>query len=196
MSQGLTNRQRGLIPAGAPVVPSRPRFLDYFLILVGSGFSLVLAELSGLRASSETPGRFLGALSHVFPQLLFFPLGILLFWPVFYTTQKIFGRKQALTVAEWLWGLAWLADLFLTAWILWKGLGTTPGFLGTPGFQNGVMLGYLIVALSLAAIAFIVLIINLFGRWPQPWTHSFSLALMIWPVVPLLLLWLGNIKLE
>jgi hypothetical protein len=196
MSQGMPNRQRGGVPVGTPVVSTRPRFLDYFLILLGSGFSLVLAEMSGLRATEETPGRFLGALMRVFPHLLFLPLGILLCWPMFYTTQKILGRQQTLTIAEWLWGLAWLADLFLTVWILWKGLGTAPGFLGTAGFQQGVFVGYIIFAVSLAVIALIVLVIDIFGRWPQPWTHAFGLALMIWPVVPLLVLLLGNIKLE
>ena len=188
-------RQRvSLTEAVQPV--SRPRFLDYFLILLGSGLSLVLAELSGLRASAEPPGRLMHALLHIFPHLLFLPLGILLWWPLFFTTQKIFGRKQPLTIGEWLWGLAWLVALFLTVWILWKGLGTAPGFLGTADFQKNVIVGYIIFAVSLAVIAVIVLVIGLFGRWPQPWTHHFSLALMIWPVAPLLLWWLAGIKLE
>src|SRR5262245_7141523 len=137
MSQGM--RQRGPSPAGAPIIPSRPRLFDYFLILLGCGISMLLAELSGLRAGTaiESPARFQTALLHIFPHLLFLPLGILLWWPVFFATQKIFGRKQALTVAEWLFGLAWLVALFLTVWILWKGLGTAPGFLGTADFQKG-----------------------------------------------------------
>jgi hypothetical protein len=196
MSQGFQNRQRNAASAPALDAISRPRFLDYFLILLGSGLSMLLAEMSGLRAGSESPGRFLASLLHIFPHLLFLPLGILLWWPVFFTTQKIFGRKQALTVAEWLWGLSWLVALFLTAWMLWKGLGTAPGFLGTHDFQKGVVEGYIIFAVSMAVISLIVLVIGLFGRWPQPWTHYFSLALMIWPVVPLLVLWLANVKLE
>jgi hypothetical protein len=198
MSQGMLYRQRSGAAASAPVIPSRPCFLDYFLILVGSGLSLWLAELSGLHAgtTSEIPDRFLAPLLRLFPHLLFLSLGILLWWPVFFTTQKIFGRQQALTVGEWLWGLAWLGALFLTAWIVWKGLGTAPGFLGTPDFQKGVIVGYIIFTLSMAVIAFLVLVINLFGRWPQPWTHHFSLALMIWPVLPLSMLWLLGIKLE
>lgn len=191
-------RQRGPSPPGTPIVPSRPRFLDFFLILLGSGLSLLLAELSGLRAgtASESPGRFLAAILHIFPHLLFLPLGILLWWPVFFFTQKVFGRKQPLTVAEWLFGLSWLVALFLTTWMLWKGLGTAPGFLGTHDFQKGVVVGYIIFAVSLAVISLIVLVIGLFARGPQPWTHLFSLALMIWPVVPLLVLWLAGIKLE
>src|SRR5260370_26495484 len=128
MSQGMPNRQRSGVPAGAPPVPSRPRFLDYFLILLGSGLSLLLAELSGVRAvpAAEPPVRFLAALVRIVPHLLFLPLGILLCWPMFYTTHKILGRTQALTVGEWLWGLAWLVALFLSIWILWQGLGTAP----------------------------------------------------------------------
>ena len=198
MSQGFQNRQRVSLSPAVSDATSRPRFLDYFLILLGSGLSMLLAQMSGLQAhaATEAPDRFLAAFLHIFPALLFLPLGILLWWPVFFTTQKIFGRKQGLTVAEWLWGLSWLVALFLTVWIVWKGLGTAPGFLGTHDFQKGVIVGYIIYALSMAVIAVIVFFVGLFGRWSQPWTHHFSLALMIWPAVPLLVLWLANIKLE
>jgi hypothetical protein len=194
MNQGM--RQRVELSPGVPPV-SRPRFLDYFLILLGGGLSLMLAEMFGLKAGTvATPGRFQATLVHVFPHLLFFTLGIILLWPLFFTTQKILGRRQALSIAEWLWGLAWLVSLFLTVWILWRGLGTAPGFLGTAGFQQGFVIGYIVFAVAMAVIALIVLVIDLFGRWPQPWTHHFSLALLIWPVVPLLLLLLAGIKLE
>ena len=36
----------------------------------------------------------------------------------------------------------------------------------------------------------------LLSRRPQPWTHHFGLALLIWPLLPLVLLWIGELVLD
>src|SRR5436190_16938731 len=102
-------------PAGrSSVEVSRPRFPDYFLILIGVGLSIHLGEMSGLKArlAQTTMSALLNALERSFPTLLFSSLGVVLLWPIFYTNQKMLGRKQELTWGEWLWGLAWLGALF------------------------------------------------------------------------------------
>jgi hypothetical protein len=154
--------------------------------------------MSGLRAetASGNPSRMMQYFMRIIPHMLVLPLGIFLFWPTFYATQRLFGRQQGMTVGEWLWGLAWLVTLFLAGWIAWKALGTLPEFLAGRGFQKGVVVGYLIFVLSMAVIAAIVLLVDLIARWPQPWTHQFGIVLMIWPLIPLAAAWLGNIKLE
>jgi hypothetical protein len=159
---------------------------------------MLLGEMSGLRAepASVNPPRITQFVVRIIPHLLLLPLGIILFWPVFFATQKLFGRQQGMTVGEWLWGLAWLATLLLSGWIAWKTLGTLPEFLSGRGFHKGVVVGYSIFVLATAVIAAIVVLVDLAARWQQPWTHQLSLVLMIWPVVPLAAVWLGNIKLE
>ena len=39
-------------------------------------------------------------------------------------------------------------------------------------------------------------VINLIGRWSQPWTHTFALVLVIWPVLPLAALWAWRIEVK
>jgi hypothetical protein len=179
-------------------VPSRPRLLDYALILAGCSLSLLLADLSGWRAvaAGDASTPLLQAFLKIVPHMLFLPVGVLLFWPLFYATQKVLGRQQTLSAGEWLWGLAWLADLALTAWIAWQALGAPPEFLVAPGFRRGVLIGYVISVLALAVICVILALVGLVFRWQQPWTHSFGLMLMIWPVSPLAALWMQNVKLE
>jgi len=184
-------------PSRLTAPPSRPTIVDYSLILCGCVISLLLGEMSGLRAvMAAEPPRVLQFLLRILLHVMLLPLGIILFWPAFYATQKLFGRKQGMTAGEWLWGLAWLATLFLVGWIAWKALGTLPEFLAGRGFHKAVVVGYLIFVLSMAGIAAIVFVVDLIARWPQPWTHQIGLVLMIWPVVPLAAIWLWKIKLE
>ena len=51
-------------------------------------------------------------------------------------------------------------------------------------------------AAELGMLAVVIWLIGLIARWQQPWTHTLSLALMIWPALPLLVIWLKNIKME
>jgi hypothetical protein len=180
------------VVAVTPLPESRPRWADYFLILCGSALSLFLAEMSGLKAipAGASPGPLLQMVARLEPALLFLPQGIVLLWPLFYATQRLLGRQQALTAGEWLWGLAWLVMVLFTGWIAWRLFGATPDV------HRHVITGYLVYAVAMAAIALILTFIGLVGRWKQPWTHHFSLVLMLWPALPLAILWLGKIKLD
>jgi hypothetical protein len=50
--------------------------------------------------------------------------------------------------------------------------------------------------LALAALALLIALVGLVGRWRQPWTHTFCLALLLWPVLPVAALFLWDIKLQ
>ncbi|MFO0967437.1 MAG: hypothetical protein U0793_17900 [Gemmataceae bacterium] len=161
--------------------------LDYLLIVVGFSASIYLAALSGLQAlpPSLEGGLFFLAFAHVLPPLMFLPLGVLLLWPIFFLIGKIAGRSQGLSLGEWLWGLAWLVSLFVTAWILWKASGPAPEGLFGEDFKKAFFVGYTIYLLAMGAVAFFVWIYCLFTSTLRPWTHTFGLTLLFWPVIPL-----------
>jgi hypothetical protein len=177
---------------------SRPTVLDYLLILVGWSFSLVLTDWSGLRATAqeETPAAVSEHLLKHLPDLLFLPVGVILLWPIFYLTQRVVGRPAALAPAEWLWGLAWLGALALTGWVAWQHWGTPPEFLSRANFKEYVLVGYAVAMISLAVIAMLIWLVDLIGRWPQPWTHSLGVVLLVWPVLPLLAVMIWKIKIN
>jgi hypothetical protein len=166
-------------------------WLDYLLILAGSGLSLFLTELGGLRVvRGDDVASTLGRSSlAVLPFLLLLPVGVILFWPAFYATQRVQGRTQGLTLGEWLWGVAWLLVLVLTAWIVWMHTGRAPEFVASHAFRRNVVVGYALAALSLGVIAVLITLTDLVGRWPHPWTHRFALVLLTWPALPLAALW-------
>jgi hypothetical protein len=180
------------------VSSTRPSWLDYFLILAGMASSLLLTEWSGFQAveTAQTPELVRKLLLRHLPALLFLPLGILLFWPVFYGTQRLAGRPQHLTAGEWLWGVAWLGAVAFIAWIVWQYWGTPPEPLRPASFKQHVFVGYAVGVLALAALGILIGIINLIGRWSQPWTHTFSLVLTTWPIVPLAALWLWKVEMR
>ena len=173
-------------PAGLPPV-SRPTFLDYFLILLGCALSLYLVELSGSLAKvpQNTPDFVPVIARNLLPTLLFLPLGMLLFWPVFYTTQWLAGRPQALTAGEWLWGFAWLGAVGLVTWIGWQSFADAPEMIKSQATKEQVFVGYGVTVLALAAIALIISFLGLFSRQRPPWTHPFGLVLLIWPSLPM-----------
>jgi hypothetical protein len=181
-------------PRIEPASASRPGFIDYFLILCGGGLSLLLVEWSDFKVSAGEGSRLAGsALVRIHAYLLFLPQGILLGWPLFYATQRAAGRDAAMTVGEWVWGLAWLGSMCLVGYISWKHFGGAPN---PDGFKKTMMLAYVVFVLTTAAIAVLLLLIDVVGRWAHPWTHHFCLALLIWPALPLAALWLWNLKLE
>jgi hypothetical protein len=194
MSDKLIYSERAPQPARSkpapPTIPSRATWLDFFLILFGCALSLILTDLSGFRsfASENTPTWVINLQPHSLAYSLFLPVGVLLLWPLFYLTQRIAGRKQALTLGEWLWFVAWLGAIGLTVWIVWQYLGTPPDFLKPETFKGRAFVGYAVTMLALAVVALATGLVDLFGRWGRPWTHHFALALFMWPVVPLLLL--------
>lgn len=176
---------------------SAPCLLDYLFLFLGVGISALLAKMAGLQMllpTDPTPG--LQAVRDVLPTLLFLPVGVILFWPIFYTTQWLRGRRDGLSVGEWLMGLAWLGALAFTAWCIGKGTETLPGFFTEDDFKKYAVLGYILFMLSMGTLALVIWLIGLVGRWQQPWTHTLSLALLLWPALPLLVVWLGNLKME
>jgi hypothetical protein len=195
------------VPA-APPPALRPTRLDYVLILLGLAVSLCLLEMSShqdhpqqppadnvprassalLRLPENAPDYVPPYVLRVLPTLLFLPLGVLLFWPVFYITQRILGRPQALTLGEWLWGVAWLATVALVAWIVCHYYLEMPSNLNLDEVRRWVFLGYTVTTLALAAIALLLNVIDLIDRRRKPWTHAFGLVLLSWPALPLLAL--------
>ena len=182
----------------SPAVPmqtipvSRPRTVDFFLIFCGVAVSLLLGEWSGMKTvpPAGSADVALLAFAKVHPYLFFLPLGILLFWPLFYLTQRIVGRQQPLSAGEWLWGLAWMADLVVIGWIVWQAFGTPPDV------KRAMITGYIIFVATAAALAVVIALVDVVGRWPQPWTHHFCVVLMIWSALPVGLMWLLKLKLE
>jgi hypothetical protein len=189
----------GSVPAGRPAVrpPSRPTWFDYLLLPAGFALSVLLGQLSGLQVqrTDQTPPNLPDWLIPALPLWLFLPVGPILLWPVFYSTQFLAGRSQALSWGEWLLGLAWLAALVLAGGIVWQFWGTLPGFLGEH-FREHLVLGHMLGGLALGALAILLLLGDLAGRWPQPWTHRLSLGLLIWQLAPLALIWFGRVHLS
>jgi hypothetical protein len=169
----------------APPVVSRPTLFDFLVIVLGFALSLFLCRLEGLRviAAPTPPSAVAAYLVPILPQLLRLPEGVILLWPVFLTTQRLMGRKQGLTSAEWLWVVAWLAVVVLTALSAWQASGVGPEFLREQ-LPRAFVLGYLILVPSMAAVALVLLLLGVIGRWRQPWTHNFALALLLWPALP------------
>lgn len=163
---------------------------DYVLVLLGFALSIYLAGLSGLQppAPAADAGLFLGVLAGVIPILVLMPLGVVLLWPVFYLIGRMAGRTQGLALGEWLWGFAWLVSLLLTAWIIWKGSGSAPEALTDEDFKQAFFTGYTLYLLAMGAVAFFVWLFCLFSSTLFPWTHSFGLALLFWPIVPVTLI--------
>ncbi len=56
-----------------------------------------------------------------------------------------------------------------------------------------MVVGYALAVLSLGVIALLVTLLDLVGRWPRPWTHRFGLVLLVWPALPLAVLWAWDI---
>src|SRR4051812_3975989 len=89
-------------PRSAPMAPppARPTRLDFVLIVLGFALSLCLADMSGYQklGPKQAPEQVPEYVVTLIPALSFLPLGVLLFWPVFYATQRILGRPQALAL--------------------------------------------------------------------------------------------------
>lgn len=187
-------RMQSATPAATPQPPvlPGPSFLDYFLIFCGAGLSVLLAQLSGLHVDHENARGLLLHLHSVLPQMLFLPMGIVLFWPIFFGVQKVLGRNTGMTLGEWLWGVAWLANVFFAIWFFWYGFGGMPS--AVQNIKQQVIISYLLFSLAMAVIAPVLLIVGLVRRAPLPWTHRFCLAMLTWPIAPLVIVYLGQVK--
>src|SRR4051812_35632894 len=167
-------------------VPLGPTLVDYFLLLLGAGLSLLLFPIgTPLKAEPGPPvPEPLAELFAALPQPLRLTEGIVLMWPFLYGTQRLRGRSQGLTSAEWLWVVSWLGVALLTALSLTERYGRLPEFV-EPHASQPRLLWYLIFVPSMAALALLRMLTGLFRRGPVPWTHRLALALLIWPVLPL-----------
>lgn len=169
----------------APSVPSRPTLFDFLLIVAGFGLSLFLFQADGLKVT-PAPGAPAAAATHlvpILPQLVRLPEGVILLWPIFFGVQRVLGRKQGVTSGEWLWVFAWLTTAVLTGLAAWQRWGSVPEFLHEY-LPWAFVIGYVVVAPSVAAVALLLILLGLIGRWQQPWTHTFGLVLVIWPALP------------
>ncbi len=192
----ITHAERSAPPDREPA--AQPGLFDYLFLCLGVGVSAVLADMTGLKTKlpEGTYGPATQALLNTLPTLLFLPVGVILCWPIFHALQWIGGRGQGLTTGEWLLGLAWLGALAFAGWCVGKGTSSLPEFLTDDDFTKYAVLGYILFMLSMGALALVIWLIGLVARWQQPWTHTLSLALMLWPALPLLVIWLGKIKME
>src|SRR5208283_3504721 len=98
-----------------------PTWLDFLCILIGILLSLLLVDWSDIeaRGTDITPPPVIEHLLHTLPALLFMPVGVLAFWPLFFLTQWLRGREEPLSSGEWLWCVAWLTTLPLVVAIAW-----------------------------------------------------------------------------
>src|SRR5437899_2734926 len=120
--------RRTMTPAVA--VTARPIFLDYVLILLGCGGSLLLLPLMPLdvAADPERCPEKLRILVEKLPGPMRLVEGVILLWPVFLFVQMLRGRREAPTAAEWLWIVSWLGVVTVTSLAVWseKSLETMP----------------------------------------------------------------------
>jgi hypothetical protein len=164
----------------------RPTVVDYFFLLLGASLSLLLFQIGTPLKAEPGPAvpEPLADLFAVLPEPLRLTEGIVLMWPFLYGTQRLRGRSQTLTSAEWLWVVSWLGVALLTAISLTERYGRLPEFV-EPHASQPRQLWYLIFVPCMAALALLRMLTGLFRRGPVPWTHSLALALLLWPVLPL-----------
>jgi hypothetical protein len=167
---------------------SRPSLVDYLLLLAGCSLSLLLLKLSPIRveAGPRAGSGALHDLVEALPDPMRLPEGIILLWPLFFLTQRLLGRVEGLTGAEWLWVIAWLGVVLLTALAAWERHGSLPEWLaGLVERYPPRLLWYMVVIPVLGVLALVFLLAGLLRQEPPPWTHGLSIALVLWPLGPL-----------
>ena len=165
--------------------PARPTVVDYLLVLAGYSLSLFLIRLKawkfeGKEGLAAPVGDLVGQLGDI----IRLTEGVVLLWPLFLALQSVRGRNQGLTAGEWLWVIAWLCVALLTGLAAWEHWGSLPNWIRELD-QRPRWIYYMIVAPSMGVLAILFTLAGLVSRGGTPWTHSFSLALVSWPVVPL-----------
>jgi hypothetical protein len=178
-------------PTASAYPASRPNVVDYFFLFVGCSLSLYLMFLDPVHVKpKDTVGdnAFLRQVITLLPLPMRLTEGVVLMWPFFLVTQWLTGRSQGLTSAEWLWVVAWIGIAVLTglaAWDRYAGQ-TIPEFLRPLLTANRPRhLWYLVVVPSMGVLALLFLLLGALSRGQTPWTHPFSVMLMIWPALPL-----------
>ncbi len=176
-----------------PESVSWPTLPDLFLLLAGCAASFLLlrweppstSPLGPLRVepneSVPEPAR---RLVTALPELVRLPEGVTLLWPVFYVVQKLRARARGLTAGEWLLGFSWLGTTAMTGLTACAAADVLPGPLREQA-PRAMVIWYLVLVPSLALFAFLVALVGLGRRRPLPWTHNLSLALLLWPALPL-----------
>lgn len=182
----------------APPLFTTPTWLDFVLILLGVVLSLYLTNLAEVRVfrSTATPSWLGEGLAQAIPAVLLLPIGIYLWWPIFYSTARFRGRSENLTLVEYLWGTAWLIDLVVIGLIVGKHWEINLVVIDQTTIRSYASWGLLIIATGLAILGTLGGMAGLVQRTPRPWTHHLGIALMLWPVLPLLLIWIGRLRLE
>jgi hypothetical protein len=163
--------------------------VDYFLLLAGAGLSLYLMHLTEVKVKPSQPSQGHADLLPLLGRALRLSEGIILLWPFFFLPQRLFGRSQGLTGAEWLWVLSWLGVAILTALGAWSALGGLPEVLANNAAPAKLCaLWYITFVPAMSVLAAVLLLVGLFRSGGAPWTHGLSLALVIWPALPLSLI--------
>ncbi len=169
--------------------------IDLFLIMGGCGFSLLLASTNGLTIASvpedKRVARFMAA--HL-PELFRLCEGVILLWPVFYFTQQGRGRMQELTSGEWLWVFAFMGIVLIDGFDIARAAGwfnPLGNYSRLPPF-----VWYMILVPAMALVGMIIALVGLLARWQTPWTHQMGLVLIIWPVIPLIVLFALGLEFE
>ena len=173
--------------APTAAAPSRPILTDYVFLLVGCSLSLYLLSFSPLRvkAAHANGPALLNEFIAFLPAAMRLPEGIVLMGPIFYATQLVRRRARSLTSLEWLWFLNGLGVAVLVGVSAWDRSGTMPEFLGSYATMP-LKLWYLIFVPSMAVLAAVLGVLGMARRDAIPWTHTFGLVLLVWPVAPLL----------
>ncbi len=176
--------------AHSPVeTANRPGVIDYFCLCAGVVVSLGLAQWSGLyimpAEHAPAPGNFERLLDSLIPFAALLPVGIVLFWPIFFLTQLISGRRQGVSSAEWLLWTSWLLFIVLAVWLAFKNNPKMPAGLATEEVKALVLMSYILYMVSMAALALVLWLIDLFMRYRQPWTQALTIVLMVWTLVPI-----------
>jgi hypothetical protein len=164
---------------------SHPTLVDFLGLMLGFALSQYLIYLAPLGV--ETPGH-LPPLGRQALAFLSAPLrlteGIVLLWPLFWLAQKIRGRTDPLTAAEWLWLFSLAGLVFTTGLVVWQGQGGMPAFL-VPYAAKPRVIWYMVFVPAIAVVALVLALTGVFQHGPRPWTHSLALTLSLWPALPL-----------
>ncbi len=171
-----------------PVAPERPNGFDFFVMLLGFSVSLLLLQLRLPVVVPRDPADALVNQS-LLPWLkmtMRLSEGVVLMWPILFTAQRVLGRTQKITVVEWLWIGSWLCVATFNVFALVVGL------LPEDALRNNLdalaywpsFAWYLVVEPLVALAALLLGLLAAVRRTPVPWTHSFGVVLLIWPVLP------------
>jgi hypothetical protein len=174
----------------APWVPlpgARPTLIELFLLLGGYALSLWLAQVNKMK---DTAGEdiLVQSFGNALPFLMLrLTEGIVLLLPLFWILQIIEGRRQWLAAGEWLGLFAWFGTFLVTIEGICQYADLLPQRLRELAAWP-LILWYLVVVPAMALVALLLAVLGLFSRKQQPWTHRLGLALMMWPVVPLVVM--------